>query len=264
MNSTKLIIILALIAIQVEAHVPFLKPNQFQVKHNRLQIESSFTEYPFQADFAMSAPYYWLIAPNGTHTELAPTAKTPAAWYLTPQLPDSGTYRIYAGVRVGPKYKAVETTDGKLYFAEEMKQKQGKATFMQYYSGADTYIQKGAANYHPQVIGKGVEIIPQSSPCPLHPNETLAFKVYNDGQTVPNARVVVVYDNEHYLYHRTGDLYDVENIRKNNIHANAAGEFSFTPAKTGLVVLFVTIHKKLNPDLWESYNSTVTMEVSLP
>ncbi|MFV0522797.1 MAG: hypothetical protein ACK5MI_10315 [Mangrovibacterium sp.] len=45
------------------AHVPFLKPNQFIVSNNRLQIESSFTEFPFQADFAMSSPCFSIIDP---------------------------------------------------------------------------------------------------------------------------------------------------------------------------------------------------------
>ncbi|MFV0290226.1 MAG: hypothetical protein ACK5IJ_04915, partial [Mangrovibacterium sp.] len=58
------------------AHVPFLKPNQFTVLHNRLQIESSFTEFPFQADFTMSSPCFSLINANGKQTTLVPTAKT--------------------------------------------------------------------------------------------------------------------------------------------------------------------------------------------
>ncbi len=152
----------------VNAHVPFLKPNQFIVLHNRLQIESSYTEYPFQADYAMSAPYFALFDAEGKRTDLLPTAKTRVAQYLEPQLTQDGNYRVHAGQRKGPLYTAVETKEGKLYFAKDTLTKQGTLTKMQYYSSADTYILKGKANYQPQLIGEGVEIIPLSNPNALH------------------------------------------------------------------------------------------------
>ncbi len=60
------------------------------------------------------------------------------------------------------------------------------------------------------------------------------------------------------------DLYDVENVRKSNLHANEEGICTFKPQKTGLALLFVTIHHKVNADLWESFNSSLTLEVNLP
>ena len=36
-------------AVSAHAHVPFLKPSQFNVENPRLHVESAFTEYPFQA-----------------------------------------------------------------------------------------------------------------------------------------------------------------------------------------------------------------------
>lgn len=246
------------------AHVPFLKPNLFNPQHNRLQVESSFTEFPFQADFAMDAPSFSMIDPNGKQTTILPNAKTQAAIYLEPVLSEDGTYRINAGVRKGPKYKAIETADGKLYFADDIQKKTGQKTFMQYYSCADTYIAKGEPNYKPQRLNKSVEIIPLSSPNRIFLNNNISFTVFQDGKPVPNARVVVVYDNEHYEKHRVEDLYDVENVRNSNIYADKEGTFTFTPKKAGMVLLFVTIHKKISPELWESYNTSLTLEVNLP
>ncbi len=246
------------------AHVPFLKPNQFKVLHSRLQIESSFTEFPFQADFAMDSPGYTLVCPDGQEIALAPQAKTCAAEYLEPTLNEDGTYRVNAGVRKGPKYKAIETTDGKLYFADDMKEKQGTPTFLQYYSCADTYLYKGQPRYQPRLLNQGLEIIPLSSPNALTPDNEIAFRVYQDGKPVPNARVVVAYDNEQYQHHRKEDLYDVENTRASNIYADDRGEFTFRSAQTGLVLLFVNVHHKVNDLLWESYNTSLTLEVNLP
>ncbi len=249
---------------QAYAHVPFLKPNQFIVLHKRLQIESSFTEFPFQADFAMNSPCFSMINPDGTQDTLQPTAQTRVANYLEPSLEKDGTYRINAAMRKGPKYKALETPDGKLYFSDDMAKHEGKPTSMQYYSCADTYLAKGDAQYTPQPLNTGIEIIPLSSPNAMHKGEATAFKVYENGKPVENARIVVVYDSEQYTKTRIGDLYDVENTRQNNLTTQADGSFSFTPNKAGLVLLFVTIHHKIDDNLWESYNTSLSLEVHLP
>ncbi|MFO7586058.1 MAG: DUF4198 domain-containing protein [Anaerolineales bacterium] len=251
------------LAFTAHAHVPFLKPNQFNVIHDRLQIESSFTEDPFQADFAMDSPRFSIIDYNGKQTIISPTAKTRAAEYLEPVLNDNGSYRINAGVRKGPKYKALETTDGKLYFADDIRKKQGRMTELQYYSSADTYLAKGQPNYKPQLLNNGVEIIPLSSPHTIKANDKPSFRVYQDGEPVANARVVVAYDNEHYVKENLVDLYDIENERENNLYTDNDGTFTFIPEKAGLVLLFVNIHKKTDDSLWESYNTSLTLEVNL-
>ncbi|OJU46763.1 MAG: nickel transport complex, nikm subunit, transmembrane [Bacteroidales bacterium 45-6] len=249
--------------LSASAHVPFLKPNQFNVRHDRLQIESAFTEFPFQADFAMDSPLFSMTDPSGKQTPIIPLAKTAAAIYLEPTLNGDGTYRINAGVRKGPKYNAIETTDGKLYFAEDMKKKEGRKTFLQYFSGADTYLAKGDPAYQPRRMNTGVEIIPLSSPNRILVNDKISFQVFQNGKPVPNARIVVVHDNEHYEKHRVEDLYDVENVRGSNLHADKEGVFCFTPSRAGIFLLFVTVHKKINDDLWESYNTSLTFEVNL-
>lgn len=247
-----------------QAHVPYLKPNQFNVTHHRLTIESSFTEFPFQADFAMDSPNFTITSPKGMTSAITPIARTKAAVYLEPELTEKGTYRISTGPRIGPVYKAVEATDGKLYFADDMKRVTGKATSLAYYSYADTYIFKDDQKYEAKPFNKGVEIIPLTSPNGLMPGGELSFRVLENGQPVPNARIIVVADNEHYLQHRIGDLYDVDNIRESNIVANPQGEFTFQPQKAGLHFLFVTIHHQINEKLWESHNASLTLEVNLP
>lgn len=264
LSKTAGLLIISLITTSVNAHVPFLKPNQFNVHHDRLQIESSFTEFPFQADFAMEAPQFIMVSPEAVQTILTPSAKTKAALYLEPTLKQNGTYRIHAGLRKGPKYNAIETAEGKLYFADDMKNKTGKKTFLQYYSSADTYLSKGTPAYMAGILGSGVEIIPLTSPNQLYLNGSLTLRVYQDGKPVPDARIVVVYDNEHFEKHRIEDLYDVENVRKSNIIADKEGKFTFTPRKAGMVLLFVNIHRKINDSLWESYNNSLSLEVNLP
>jgi uncharacterized GH25 family protein len=246
------------------AHVPFLKPNQFNVTHHRLTIESAFTEFPFQADFAMDSPNFSITDPNGVSLAIKPIAKTKAAVYLEPELKQEGTYRISTGQRVGPIYKAVETADKKLYFAADMKRVTGKPTTMNYYSYADTYIFKGQQKYVARPFNKGLEIIPLSSPNALQPGTEGSFRVLENGKPVPNARIIVVTDNEHFIKHRVEDLYDLDNVRESNIHANQQGEFSFKPKKAGLNYLFVTVHHQLNENLWESQNASLTLEVNLP
>lgn len=248
----------------LHAHVPFLKPNQFNILHSRLQIESSFTEDPFQSDFAMLSDAYFIISHTNEIHKIEPSFKTAAAVYLEPQITDSGTYRIHSALRKGPKYRAIETANGKLYFADDIEKHTGKHTFLQYFSSADTYITLGASNYKTFLMKKGVEIIPQSSPNKIYTNTEVKFRIYLDGMPAPNARIVVAYDNDHYLATPTTDLYDVENKRTNNIFANSNGEFCFKAQKAGLLMLFVTIHKKINDSLWESYNNSVTLEVRLP
>lgn len=258
------LVILSLAAIHATAHVPFLKPSQFIIRHNRLQVESSFTEFPFKADFAMSAPYFAMVDPAGKQTTLVPAAKTKVAQYLEPVISDDGTYRIHAGLRKGPRYNAVETADGKLYFSDDMATKQGTMTKMQYYSSADTYLTKGDADYKPQTLNEGVEIIPLSQPNAIKAHDNVSFRVYENGEPVANARVVVAYDNEYYQKKRLQDLYDVENERAGSIHADEDGVFTFSPKQTGLVLLFVTVHHKVDDSLWESYNASLTLEVNHP
>ncbi|MGP1716506.1 MAG: DUF4198 domain-containing protein [Methylophilus sp.] len=251
-------------SLTAQAHVPFLKPNQFNVTHHRLTIESAFTEFPFQADFAMDSPNFTITTPNGVTTAIKPIAKTKAAVYLEPTLTEEGTYRISTGQRVGPIYKAVETADKKLYFAADMKRVTGKPTTMNYYSYADTYIFKGQQKYVAKPFNKGLEIVPVTSPNDLVLGGEGAFRVLENGKPVPNARIIVVTDNEHFIKHRVEDLYDLDNVRESNIHANQQGEFTFNPKKAGLNFLFVTVHHQLNENLWESQNASLTLEVNLP
>ena len=252
------------LAIAAQAHVPFLKPNQFDVQHDRLQIESSFTEFPFQADFAMDAPNFVLVKPDGTEQALTPTAKTRAAVYLEPQLQTPGSYRISTGVRKGPNYQAIETAQSKLYFADDMKRVAGKPTTMQYYNRADAYIFKGDTSYSPRPFKQGAEIIPLSSPHRLHRGDKLSMQVLKDGLAAANARIIVVADGEHFKMPRTGDLYDVENIRSSNIVADAQGRFEFSPQTAGLNYLFVTLHDKTSAGTWVSQNAGLTLEVLPP
>jgi len=264
MKKFSLVVLALVTSLVAEAHVPFLKPNQFKVTHHRLTIESAFTEFPFQADFAMDSPNFTITAPNGTTSAIKPIAKTKAAVYLEPELKEEGTYRISTGQRVGPVYKAVETADKKLYFAADMQRVTGKSTTMNYYSYADTYIFKGQQKYVAKPFNKGLEIIPLASPNGLLLGGELSFQVLENGKPVPNARIIVVTDNEHFIKHRIEDLYDLDNVRASNIHANAQGEFSFHPQKAGLNFLFVTVHHQLNEQLWESQNASLTLEVNLP
>jgi uncharacterized GH25 family protein len=127
-----------------------------------------------------------------------------------------------------------------------------------------TYLAKGEADYNPKLLNKGVEIIPLSSPYTIRANDKANFRVYQNGKPVANARVVVAYDNEQYVKRRAANLYDVENKRENNIYADSDGVFAFIPKKAGLVLLFVTIHKKIDDSLWESHNASLTLEVNLP
>lgn len=264
MKKFSLALIVLITTLAAEAHVPFLKPNQFNVTHHRLTIESAFTEFPFQADFAMDSPNFTITSPQGIITAIKPVAKTKAAVYLELELKEAGTYRISTGQRVGPVYKAVETPDKKLYFAADMKRVNGKPTTMNYYSYADTYIFKRQQKYKPVPLNKGLEIIPLASPNALLLGGELSLRVLENGKPVPNARIIVVTDNEHFSKHRIEDLYDVENVRASNIHANQQGEFTFKPQKAGLNFLFVTVHHQLNENLWESQNASLTLEVNLP
>jgi uncharacterized GH25 family protein len=261
---TAILSVLLFITIDANAHVPFLKPNQFILLHDRVQIESSFTEFPFQPDFAMNSPRFSMIYPTGKEIVIAPVAKTRSAVYLEPEFPMNGTYRINSGVRKGPKYQAIETADGKLYFASDTLNRVGKRTSLQYYSSADTYLLKGQSTYTPRLLNQGVEIIPMSSPNGIKTNDKVQFRVYKNGKPVPNARIVLAYDNEYYERKRSEDLYDVENTRAGNLYADKDGVVTFIPKKAGLVLLFVTIHDKMNDGLWESYNSSLTLEVNLP
>ena len=250
------------IAISASAHVPFLKPNQFKILHHRFVIESSYTEFPFQADFAMKVPAFAMIMPDGTITSISDYVETKGAVYLQPEITIDGTYRFTTGVRKGPKYRGVETSDGKLYFSQDTNRVEGKKIELQYFNSADVYVFKGKSNYQPSPLNKGVEIIPLTSPNELSLGKELSFSILNDGKPVENARVVVAYDDEHYLFHRHGDLYDVENVRESNIHSNSEGKFTFKPKQAGLVLLFVTIHKQINDTLYESYNTSLTLEVN--
>ncbi len=257
------VLVTLLVTFDSKAHVPFLKPNLFNVTHHRLQIESSFTEFPFQPDFAMDSPHFSMVSPSGVETPITSQAKTKAAVYLEPQLTEDGTYRISTGIKVGPKYKATEV-NAKLYFAEDMLRFPGKPTAMQYYSRADTYIYKGSNKYEARPFNQGLEIIPLASPNSLVLGSQLAFRVMENGKPVPNARIIVVAENEHFIKRRSGDLYDIDNLRESNILANTKGEFTFRPKQAGLHFLFVTIHHKINEALWESHNASLTLEVNLP
>ena len=250
------------IASSAGAHVPFLKPNQFNILHHRFVIESSYTEFPFQADFAMKVPAFTMVMPDGAITSISDYVETKGAVYLQPEITMDGTYRFSTGVRKGPKYRGVESSDGKLYFSQDTNRVEGKKIELQYFNSADVYVIKGKSNYQPMALNKGVEIIPLTSPNDLYLGQELAFKVLNNGKPAKNARVVVTYDNEHYEFHRHGDLYDVENERESNIHTDSEGKFTFKPKQAGMVLLFVTIHKQINDTLYESHNTSLTMEVN--
>lgn len=257
-------IIFLLSGLNIYAHIPFLKPNQFRIYSNRFQIESTFTEKPFQADFAMHVPEFLMIKPDGQKEIIYPACKTKVAVYLTPEINQKGVYHFSTGVRVGPLYNAIEGDNERLYFAEEMKTAKGKKITMQYFSSADVYVSNGKSDYKPSILGNGVEIIPVSSPNELFLGGDIKVQVLKDGKYIPNARIVVVYNNEHYRFHRKGDLYDVDNVRTNNLHTDANGLVTFKPEYAGLVLLFVTIHERKNSNHWESHNASLTMEVQLP
>ncbi len=263
MKFLKFLFLSVFTAILFSSHVPFLKPNQFVILHNRFHVESSFTEEPFQADFAMKAPHYYLIDPNGNQLDVAPSASTKAAVYIEPKIIKEGTYRINASQRKGPNYRGVETSEEKIYFSDDTLKVQGKKITLQYFSSADTYVCKGAANYKPMLLNSGLEIIPSSSPNKIKVNKAIKFKVYQDGIPVPNARIVVGYNNDHYYQKESIDFYHVEDQRKNNIYADKNGTFLFTPEKPGLILLFVTIHKRITDTHWESYNNSLTLEAKL-
>lgn len=248
----------------IQAHVPFLKPSQFNIENDRLQIESTFTEFPFQPDFAMDSPNFSMTHPSGNIQPLQPSAKTRAAVYLEPVINATGTYRVSTGVRAGPTYKAVETADGKLYFADDKKHTKGTPVSMKYYSSADVYLVKGAPTYVPRPLGSGVEIIPLSSPNHLVAGKRMQLQVLHGGKPLAEARVITVYADEHYKQHRIEDLYDVENVRTSNIIADQAGRFSITPLQGGLMYLLVTLHQKTSLTEWESHNGALTLEVGLP
>lgn len=250
------------IAIAASAHVPFLKPNQFNVLHHRFVIESSYTEFPFQADFAMKVPAFTMVMPDGATLSISDYVETKGAVYLQPEITMEGTYRFSTSVRKGPKYRGVKSSEGKLYFSQDTNRVEGKKIELQYFNSADVYVFKGNPNYTAKPLNTGVEIIPLTSPNELSLGKELSFSVLNDGKPVENARVVVAYDDEHYLFHRHGDLYDVENVRESNIHTDSEGKFTFKPKQAGLVLLFVSIHKKINDTLYESYNTSLTLEVN--
>ncbi|MDO4708745.1 MAG: DUF4198 domain-containing protein [Pseudomonadota bacterium] len=256
---------LACFASSVQAHVPFLKPNQFNVLHPRLQVESAFTETPFQADFAMDSPHFALIAPDGSQQPLQAAAKTAAAVYLQPVLSVDGSYRITTGVRKGPLYRAVEAErNGKLYFADDIPRTPGKPAQMQYYSRADVYLAKGEPNYQMRASGEGIEILPLTSPNRLIVGGELRLQVLHQGKPVANARIVVGHDNEHYARHIKEDFYDVENTRPGHLHTDNAGMFTFRPEHGGLYFLFTTLHINTAPGQWDSHNAALTLEVMLP
>ena len=253
---------ISFMSISASAHVPFLKPNHFQVLHHRFVIESSYTEFPFQADFAMKVPAFTMVMPDGAITPISDYVETKGAVYLQPNITINGTYRFSTGVRKGPKYRGVKSSDGKLYFSQDTNRVEGKKIELQYFNSADVYVFKGETNYRPSPLNKGVEIVPFTSPNELSVGKELSFNVLNDGKPVKNARVVVAYDDEHYLFHRHGDLYDVENVRESNIHTDSEGKFTFKPKQAGLVLLFITIHKQINDTMYESYNTSLTLEVN--
>lgn len=256
---------LALLASSANAHVPFLKPNQFNVLHPRLHVESAFTETPFQADFAMTSPHFALIAPDGSQQPLEASARTRAAVYLEPVIQQDGSYRITTGMRKGPLYRAVEADrNGKLYFADDIPRTPGKPATMQYYSRADVYLAKGEPNYQMRASGEGIEILPLTSPNRLILGGELRLKVLHQGKPVANARIVVGHDNEHYQRHFKEDFYDVENTRPGHLYSDEQGVFSFRPEHAGLYFLFTTLHINIAPGQWESHNAALTLEVMRP
>lgn len=255
---------LAVISASAAAHVPFLKPNQFEVEHPRLVVESAFTELPFQADYRMDSPHFVLIAPDGSQQPISASVHTRAASYLEPTLEAEGTWRLSTGMRKGPSYRGIETAQGKLYFSRDIPKHTGTPMRLHYQSRADVYLSKGDANYSPRPLNEGVEIIPQTAPTHLHLGEDLRLQVLREGRPVPNARVIVAYDNEHYRHVLHGDLYDVENIRENTLRTDTNGFVTFTPEHAGLAYLLVTIHDKIDAANWESRNAALTLEVQLP
>jgi len=264
MKSLRTTVLLVFLSIYASAHIPFLKPNLFNIPYDRLHIESSFTESPFQADYPMESPFFYLINSHGEKTILYPVAKTIAAVYLEPKITKDGTYRVHSSFKKGPIYNAIETSNGKLYFAEDIKKKKGQMTKLQYFSSADTYVTKGQNDYQPNILNSGIEIVPITPPNSILVNDKATFKVYDNGKPASNARIVIAYDNEHYNVKNVIEYYDVENERESNIYANKDGKFTFIPEKAGLVLLFVNIHKKIDDSLTESYNTSLVLEVNLP
>ena len=53
-------------------------------------------------------------------------------------------------------------------------------------------------------------------------------------------------------------------MRTSSLRTNDGGQFSVTPTQGGLMYLFVTLHRKVQPDLWESHNAGLTLEVAPP
>ncbi|MDE1147299.1 MAG: DUF4198 domain-containing protein [Azospirillaceae bacterium] len=217
----------------VQAHTPYVLPNQFTVtKRDHVTVESSFTEDFFTPDVVLRSDAFAVVTPSGEERKAEVTYLKDVALFEA-ALPEAGTYRLTTGERLGQKGKVVKI-DGRWQVLGENGDKTppAGAEVQEYQSvtRADAYVTKGAAST--KVVaptGHGLEFVPQSHPNQIDRQAGLAVQALFDGKPLAGQTLTL---------YRAGTAYDPAGEKGVATVTTAAdGRATLRPDQAGLYLV---------------------------
>ncbi|WP_049974250.1 DUF4198 domain-containing protein, partial [Azospirillum sp. B4] len=218
----------------VQAHTPYLLPNQFAVTGARdhVTVESSFTEDFFTPDVVLRSDAFAVVLPSGAEEKASVTYLRDMAVFEA-ALPEPGTYRLTTGERLGRKGRMVKVNgDWRVLGEDGDKTPPAGAEVVDYQSvtRADAYVSKGAPTTAVVApTGHGLEFVPQTHPNQIDRSAGLAVRVLFDGKPLAGQTLTL---------YRAGTAYD-DAGRKGvaNVTSGADGTAVLRPDRPGLYLV---------------------------
>jgi Domain of unknown function (DUF4198) len=122
-----------------------------------LTVEAAFAESFFTPDVAMQSDAFRLLRPSGEAVDYATVSVLRGVTILDADLPETGTYRLTSGERLGRVADAV-VNDGNLIVDRRQPEAGDSPVQYQSITRAEAYVTKGAAtDVVLAPIGRGIE-----------------------------------------------------------------------------------------------------------
>jgi len=237
------------------AHTPYLKPNLFTTpQRDHVSVEAAFTEDFFIPDVVMKADDYHVVTPSGAKLKTGPVTYLRDLAVFEVDLPETGTYRISTGQRLGSTRKMALVAGKWQPFREGEVPAGARIAEAQSITRADVYVSKGPASDKALApTGTGLEIVPLVHPNRIDPGTALPVRLLFQGKPLAGAVISL---------HGEG-LADEEDAKAARVTTDADGRASVTLPRAGTFLLLSRhrIEAADGPVAVQSHSVTLTFQV---
>lgn len=187
---------LAVLAVPVAAHTPYLAPASFQARAGgTVTLDASFSEAFFVPEAAFDDSHFTITGPDGkqvTPERVVPLRTRVVVEHALPK-DAKGTYRFSTGERLGAVFRTWEI-DGRKVSSRDAAEKvpAGAKVISNFQSRirAETYLTVGAPDRGAlRPYDQGLELVPVTHPDDLFSNEPVEFELRFDGKPLADTPV---------------------------------------------------------------------------